>query len=326
MASKKTERIRFGSTKIQAEYPDFLGIQVKSFQDFFQLETNPENRVNEGLYKVFTENFPISDARNNFVLEFLDYFIDPPRYSIEECIERGLTYSVPLKAKLKLYCTDPEHEDFETIIQDVYLGMIPYMTPRGTFVINGAERVVVSQLHRSPGVFFSTSFHANGAQLYSARIIPFKGSWIEFTTDINNVMYAYIDRKKKLPVTTLLRAIGFETDKDILEIFGLAQEIKVSRAALKRVVGSKLAARVVRAWIEDFVDEDTGEVVSIERTEVIIERETILENDHVDQILDAGIKAILVHREEALATDYSIIFNYFQYPAERPGQLRKRSC
>ncbi len=312
MASKKTERIRFGSTKIKAEYPDFLDIQVKSFQDFFQLETNPENRVNEGLYKVFSENFPISDARNNFVLEFLDYFIDPPRYSIEECIERGLTYSVPLKAKLKLYCTDPEHEDFETIIQDVYLGMIPYMTPRGTFVINGAERVVVSQLHRSPGVFFSTSYHANGAQLYSARIIPFKGSWIEFTTDINNVMYAYIDRKKKLPVTTLLRAIGFETDKDILEIFGLAQEIKVSKASLKRVVGSRLAARVVRSWIEDFVDEDTGEVVSIERTEVIIERETILENDHIDQIVDAGIKAILIHREEAQATDYSIIFNTLQ--------------
>ncbi|MEI6433889.1 MAG: DNA-directed RNA polymerase subunit beta [Bacteroidota bacterium] len=312
MASIKTEKIRFGSSKIQAEYPDFLDIQVKSFQDFFQLETNPENRVNEGLYKVFAENFPISDARNNFVLEFLDYFIDPPRYSIDECIERGLTYSVPLKAKLKLYCTDPEHEDFETIIQDVYLGMIPYMTPRGTFVVNGAERVVVSQLHRSPGVFFSTSYHANGSQLYSARIIPFKGSWIEFTTDINNVMYAYIDRKKKLPVTTLLRAIGFETDKDILEIFGLAQEIKVNRAALKRIVGAKLAARVVRAWIEDFVDEDTGEVVSIERTEVIIERETVLENDHIDQILDAGIKAILVHREEALTTDYSIIFNTLQ--------------
>ncbi len=312
MASKKIERISFASTKIQAECPDFLDIQVKSFQDFFQLETNPENRVNEGLYRVFAENFPISDARNNFVLEFLDYFIDPPRYSIDECIERGLTYSVPLKAKLKLYCTDPEHEDFETIIQDVYLGMIPYMTPRGTFIINGAERVVVSQLHRSPGVFFSTSFHANGAQLYSARIIPFKGSWIEFTTDINNVMYAYIDRKKKLPVTTLLRAIGFETDKDILEIFGLAQEIKVSRAALKRVIGSKLAARVVRTWIEDFVDEDTGEVVSIERTEVIIERETLLENEHIDQILDAGIKAILIHREDALATDYSIIFNTLQ--------------
>jgi len=312
LASKKIEGINFASTRIQAEYPDFLDIQVKSFRDFFQLETNPENRVNEGLYKVFAENFPISDARNNFVLEFLDYFIDPPRYSIDECIERGLTYSVPLKAKLKLYCTDPEHEDFETIIQDVYLGMIPYMTPRGTFIINGAERVVVSQLHRSPGVFFSTSFHANGAQLYSARIIPFKGSWIEFTTDINNVMYAYIDRKKKLPVTTLLRAIGYETDKDILEIFGLAQEIKVSRAALKRVVGSKLAARVVRTWIEDFVDEDTGEVVSIERTEVIIERETSLENDHIDQILDAGIKAILIHREESLTTDYSIIFNTLQ--------------
>jgi len=312
LASKKIERISFASTRIQAEYPDFLDIQVKSFQDFFQLETNPENRVNEGLYKVFSENFPISDARNNFVLEFLDYFIDPPRYSIDECIERGLTYSVPLKAKLKLYCTDPEHEDFETIIQDVYLGMIPYMTPRGTFIINGAERVVVSQLHRSPGVFFSTSFHANGAQLYSARIIPFKGSWIEFTTDINNVMYAYIDRKKKLPVTTLLRAIGYETDKDILEIFGLAQEIKVNRAALKRIVGSKLAARVVRTWIEDFVDEDTGEVVSIERTEVIIERETSLENEHIDQILDAGIKTILIHREESIATDYSIIFNTLQ--------------
>ena len=312
MASKKIERIRFGKTKIQVEYPDFLDLQVKSFQDFFQLETNPENRVNEGLFKVFSENFPISDARNNFVLEFLDYFIDPPRYSIEECIERGLTYSVPLKAKLKLYCTDPEHEDFETIIQDVYLGMIPYMTPRGTFIVNGAERVVVSQLHRSPGVFFSTSYHANGVQLYSARIIPFKGSWIEFTTDINNVMYAYIDRKKKLPVTTLLRAIGYETDKDILEIFGLALEVKVSRAALKRVVGSKLAARVVRSWIEDFVDEDTGEVVSIERTEVIIEREVLLEESHINQILDAGIKTILIHREESLTTDYSIIFNTLQ--------------
>ena len=312
MASKKIDRIRFGKTKIQAEYPDFLDVQVKSFQDFFQLETNPENRVNEGLFKVFAENFPISDARNNFVLEFLDYFIDPPRYSIDECIERGLTYSVPLKAKLKLYCTDPEHEDFETIIQDVYLGMIPYMTPRGTFIINGAERVVVSQLHRSPGVFFSTSYHANGVQLYSARIIPFKGSWIEFTTDINNVMYAYIDRKKKLPVTTLLRAIGYETDKDILEIFGLAQEIKVSRAALKRVVGTRLAARVVRSWIEDFVDEDTGEVVSIERTEVIIERETVLEEAHISQILDSGIKTILVHREEAQSTDYAIIFNTLQ--------------
>ncbi len=312
MASKKIQRINFASTKIQSEYPDFLDIQIKSFRDFFQLETNPENRINEGLYKVFSENFPISDARNNFVLEFLDYFIDPPRYSINECIERGLTYSVPLKAKLKLYCTDPEHEDFETIIQDVYLGMIPYMTPRGTFVINGAERVVVSQLHRSPGVFFSTSFHANGVQLYSARIIPFKGSWIEFTTDINNVMYAYIDRKKKLPVTTLLRAIGYESDKDILEIFGLAQEIKVSKASLKRILGSRLAARVVRSWIEDFVDEDTAEVVSIERTEVIIERETILEEQHIDTIVDSGIKAILIHREDAQATDYSIIFNTLQ--------------
>jgi DNA-directed RNA polymerase subunit beta len=312
LASKKIERISFASTKSQTEYPDFLDIQIKSFQDFFQLETNPENRVNEGLYKVFAENFPISDARNNFVLEFLDYFIDPPRYSIEECIERGLTYSVPLKAKLKLYCTDPEHEDFETIIQDVYLGMIPYMTPRGTFVINGAERIVVSQLHRSPGVFFSTSFHANGVQLYSARIIPFKGSWIEFTTDINNVMYAYIDRKKKLPVTTLLRAIGYETDKDILEIFGLAQEVKVSKTALKREIGSILAARVVRSWVEDFVDEDTGEVVSIERTEVIIERETILADSHIDLILNAGIKTILIHKEDAMLSDYSIIFNTLQ--------------
>ena len=312
MASKKIQRINFASTKIHSEYPDFLDIQIKSFRDFFQLETNPENRINEGLYKVFAENFPISDARNNFVLEFLDYFIDPPRYSITECIERGLTYSVPLKSKLKLYCTDPEHEDFETIIQDVYLGMIPYMTPRGTFVINGAERVVVSQLHRSPGVFFSTSFHANGVQLYSARIIPFKGSWIEFTTDINNVMYAYIDRKKKLPVTTLLRAIGYESDKAILEIFGLAQEIKVSKTSLKKVLGSKLAARVVRSWIEDFVDEDTAEVVSIERTEVIIERETILEEKHIDTIVDAGIKAILIHSEDSQATDYSIIFNTLQ--------------
>lgn len=312
MAPNKIQKISFASAKIQAEYPDFLDVQIQSFKDFFQLETNPENRINEGLFKVFAENFPISDARNNFVLEFQDYYIDPPRYSIEECIERGLTYSVPLKAKLKLYCTDPEHEDFETIIQDVYLGMIPYMTPRGTFVINGAERVIVSQLHRSPGVFFSTSYHANGVQLYSARIIPFKGSWIEFTTDINNVMYAYIDRKKKLPVTTLLRAIGYETDKDILEIFNLAQEVKVSKSTLKKAVGSKLAARVVRTWIEDFVDEDTGEVVSIERTEVIIERETILENDHVDLIVDAGIKTVLIHTTDSLTTDYSIIFNTLQ--------------
>jgi len=312
LAPNKTQKISFASAKIQAEYPDFLDVQIQSFKDFFQLETNPENRINEGLFKVFAENFPISDARNNFVLEFLDYFIDPPRYSIEECIERGLTYSVPLKAKLKLYCTDPEHEDFETIIQDVYLGMIPYMTPRGTFVINGAERVIVSQLHRSPGVFFSTSYHANGVQLYSARIIPFKCSWIEFTTDINNVMYAYIDRKKKLPVTTLLRAIGYESDKDILEIFNLAHEVKVSKATLKKAIGSKLAARVVRTWIEDFVDEDTGEVVSIERTEVIIERETVLEDAHVDMILDAGIKTVLIHTADSLTTDYSIIFNTLQ--------------
>ncbi len=312
MTQEIAERISFSKTKIKSCYPDFLDVQLKSFQDFFQLETNPENRVNEGLYKVFSENFPITDARNNFVLEFLDYFIDPPRYSIEECIERGLTYSVPLKAKLKLYCTDPEHEDFETIIQDVYLGQIPYMTPKGTFVVNGAERVVVSQLHRSPGAFFGTSFHANGQQLFSARIIPFKGSWMEFTTDINSVMYAYIDRKKKLPVTTLLRAIGYESDKDILEIFDLAQEIKATKTNLKKYVGRRLAARVVRSWIEDFVDEDTGEVVSIERTEVIIDRETMLENDHIEQIIDSGVETILVHKEEGDGIDYSIIFNTLQ--------------
>ncbi len=308
----KTERISFASIKTPSGYPDFLDVQIKTFQDFFQLETNPENRVNEGLFKVFDENFPITDARNNFILEFLDYFIDPPRYSIDECIERGLTYSVPLKAKLKLYCTDPEHEDFETIIQDVYLGMIPYMTDKGTFVINGAERVVVSQLHRSPGVFFGQHRHANGTQLYSARIIPFKGSWMEFTTDINNVMYAYIDRKKKLPVTTLLRAIGFESDKDILEIFDLAQEIKVSKSGLKKVLGRKLAARVVKSWIEDFVDEDTGEVVSIERTEVIIDRETILEEKYIELIIDAGIKTVLLHKDNKDAIDFSIIFNTLQ--------------
>jgi DNA-directed RNA polymerase subunit beta len=312
LADQKSERISFASIGNVIEYPDFLDIQLQSFQDFFQLETNPDNRKNEGLYRVFSENFPITDARNNFVLEFLDYFIDPPRYSIEECIERGLTYSVPLKAKLKLYCTDPEHEDFETIVQDVYLGMIPYMTPKGTFVVNGAERVVVSQLHRSPGVFFGQHKHANGTQLYSARIIPFKGSWMEFSTDINNVMYAYIDRKKKLPVTTLLRAIGFETDKDILEIFNLAEEVKVSKAGLKRVLGRKLAARVVRSWIEDFVDEDTGEVVSIERNEVIIEREVELENEHIDTIVDAGIKTVLLHREDFNTSDYEIIFNTLQ--------------
>jgi DNA-directed RNA polymerase subunit beta len=303
------QRITFTSTKNPLVYPDFLEIQLKSFQDFFQLDTTPERRKEEGLYKVFSENFPISDTRNNFVLEFIDYFVDPPRYSIDECIERGLTYSVPLKAKLKLYCTDPEHEDFDTVIQDVYLGTIPYMTERGLFVINGAERVVVSQLHRSPGVFFGQSLHANGTKLYSARIIPFKGSWIEFATDINNVMYAYIDRKKKLPVTTLLRAIGYESDKDILEIFNLADEIKVSKTALKKLVGRKLAARVLKSWVEDFVDEDTGEVVSIERNEVIIDRETTLEDEHIDEIMDSGTKTILLHKENLNQADYEIIYN-----------------
>lgn len=313
MASKKsTERISFARIFNQLEYPDFLEVQLKSFADFFQLETTPEKRKDEGLFKVFNENFPITDTRNNFVLEFIDYFIDPPRYSIDECIERGLTYSVPLKAKLKLYCTDPEHEDFDTVIQDVYLGTIPYMTPRGTFVINGAERVVVSQLHRSPGVFFGQSIHANGTKLYSARIIPFKGSWIEFATDVNSVMFAYIDRKKKLPVTTLLRAIGFESDKDILEIFGLADEIKVSKTGLKKVVGRKLAARVLKTWIEDFVDEDTGEVVSIERNEVILDREIVLEKEHIDMIVDSGAKTILLHKENQSLSDYAIIYNTLQ--------------
>ena len=291
------------------EYPDFLDVQLKSFQDFLQLDTPSELRKNDGLYKVFAETFPIQDTRNNFVLEFLDYYIDPPRYSIEECLERGLSYSVPLKAKLKLFCTDPDHEDFGTMVQDVYLGPIPYMTPNGTFIINGAERVVVSQLHRSPGVFFGQSVHANGTLLYSARIIPFKGSWIEFATDINNVMYAYIDRKKKLPVTTLLRAIGFETDKDILQIFDLAEEVKVNKKALKEVVGMKLAARVLKSWNEDFVDEDTGEVVSIERNEVIMERETEITEDNMMDILESGASTILVHKDEAVAQDYSIIFN-----------------
>ncbi len=309
----KTEgRINFGSTKYPVDYPDFLDIQLKSFREFFQLETNPDDRKGEGLFKVFAENFPITDTRNQFVLEFLDYFIDPPRYSIEECIERGLTYSVPLKAKLKLYCTDPEHEDFETIVQDVYLGTIPYMTPKGSFVINGAERVIVSQLHRSPGVFFGQSRHANGTKLYSARVIPFKGSWIEFATDINSVMYAYIDRKKKLPVTTLLRAIGFESDKDILEIFNLADEVKVSKSGLKKMVGRTLAARVLKTWIEDFVDEDTGEVVSIERNEVILDRETILEDAHIDPIIEAGVKTIILHKEDINTADFSIIYNTLQ--------------
>ncbi|MBI5217809.1 MAG: DNA-directed RNA polymerase subunit beta [Bacteroidia bacterium] len=308
----QNQRISFSKTKNQLEYPDFLEIQLKSFRDFFQLETTPENRKNEGLFKVFAENYPITDTRNNFVLEFIDYYVDPPRYTIEECLERGLTYSVPLKAKLKLYCTDPEHEDFDTVIQDVYLGTVPYMTERGTFVINGAERVIVSQLHRSPGVFFGQSIHTNGTKLYSARIIPFRGSWIEFATDINNVMYAYIDRKKKLPVTTLLRAIGFESDKSVLEIFDLADEFKVSKTGIKKIIGRKLAARVLKSWIEDFVDEDTGEVVSIERNEVIIDRETIIEPDHIDSILDSGAKTILLHKELSIQTDFSIIYNTLQ--------------
>ena len=313
MASKVVNnRVNFGSVKNPMPFPDFLDVQLKSFKDFLQLDTPPEERKNDGLYKVFAENFPITDTRNNFVLEFLDYYIDPPRYTIDECLERGLTYSVPLKAKLKLYCTDPDHEDFGTVIQDVFLGPIPYMTSNGTFVINGAERVVVSQLHRSPGVFFGQNVHANGTLLYSARIIPFKGSWIEFATDINNVMYAYIDRKKKLPVTTLLRAIGFETDKDILQIFDLAEEVKVNKKSLKEVIGSKLAARVLKSWNEDFVDEDTGEVVSIERNEVIMERETEITEDNMLDILESGASTILVHKDEAIAQDYSIIFNTLQ--------------
>ncbi len=313
MSSTNTnQRVNFASIKNPLPYPDFLEVQLKSFRDFLQLDTPPESRKNEGLYKVFAENFPIADTRNNFVLEFLDYFIDPPRYTIEECIERGLTYSVPLKAKLKLYCTDPDHEDFDTVIQDVYLGLIPYMTDKGTFVINGAERVVVSQLHRSPGVFFGQTMHANGTKLYSARIIPFKGSWIEFATDINNVMYAYIDRKKKLPVTTLLRAIGFESDRDILEIFDLAEEIKVTKQSIKKVLGRKLAARILRTWMEDFVDEDTGEVTSIERNEVILERETVLEKEHLDLILESNVTSILLHKDSQHLSDFAIIYNTLQ--------------
>ena len=316
MAKLINQRVNFASVKSPMPYPDFLEVQLKSFKDFLQLDTPPELRKNDGLYKVFSENFPIADTRNNFVLEFLDYYIDPPRYSIEECLERGLTYSVPLKAKLKLFCTDPDHEDFDTVIQDVFLGPIPYMTNNGTFVINGAERVVVSQLHRSPGVFFGSSVHANGTQLYSARIIPFKGSWIEFATDINNVMYAYIDRKKKLPVTTLLRAIGYETDKDILEIFDLAEEVKVTRENLKQYVGRKLAARVLKSWVEDFVDEDTGEVVSIERNEVILDRERVVDEDAIELILSSNVPTILVHKddsqEEGRSSDYSTIFDTLQ--------------
>ena len=306
------KRINFASSSHRFSYPDFLDIQLKSFQEFFQLETTYENRTNEGLFKVFSENFPITDTRNQFVLEFLDYFVDPPRYTIPECIDRGLTYAVPLKAVMKLYCTDPEHEDFETIVQEVYLGTIPYMTPKGSFIINGAERVVVSQLHRSPGVFFSQSRHANGTKLYSARVIPFKGSWIEFATDINSVMYAYIDRKKKLPVTTLFRAIGYESDKDILEIFDLADEVKATKANLKKVVGRKLAARVLKSWVEDFVDEDTGEVVSIERNEVLIDRETIIEEEHVEMITDAGVKTVILHKENINSADFAIIYNTLQ--------------
>ncbi len=312
MSIKFNPRLSFSSISNQIEYPDFLDIQIKSFQDFFQLETKSEERGDEGLYKTFMENFPITDTRNQFVLEFLDYFVDPPRYSIQECIERGLTYSVPLKARLRLYCTDEEHEDFETIVQGVYLGTIPYMTPSGTFCINGAERVVVSQLHRSPGVFFGQSFHANGTKLYSARVIPFKGSWIEFATDINSVMYAYIDRKKKLPVTTLFRAIGYERDKDILEIFDLAEEIKVSKSGLKKYHGRKLAARVLNTWYEDFVDEDTGEVVSIERNEIVLDRDTIIDNDNIEEILESGAKTILLHKIVSDQGDYAIIHNTLQ--------------
>ena len=304
-------RVNFGKIKLSEGYPDFLEIQMKSFQEFFQLETTPENRMNEGLYKVFQENFPITDARNIFVLEFLDYFVDPPRYTIEECMQRGLTYSVPLKAKLRLSCNDEEHVDFQTIVQDVFLGNIPYMTPKGTFVINGAERVIVSQLHRSPGVFFGQSFHPNGTKIYSARVIPFKGAWMEFATDINTVMYAYIDRKKKFPVTTLLRAIGFDTDKAILDIFGLADEIEASRDNLEKAVGRKLAARVLRSWTEDFVDEDTGEVVTIERNEIILERDIILDETNIELILNAETNTVILQKDE-IDQDFSIIYNTLQ--------------
>ena len=312
MSNIINNRVNFATVKAPYAYPDFLDVQLKSFKDFLQLDTPPELRKNDGLYKVFSENFPIADTRNNYVLEFLDYYIDPPRYSIEECLERGLTYSVPLKAKLKLYCNDPDHEDFDTVIEDVFLGPIPYMTDNGTFVINGAERVVVSQLHRSPGVFFGSSVHSNGTQLYSARIIPFKGSWIEFATDIQSVMYAYIDRKKKLPVTTLLRAIGFENDRDILEIFDLAEEVKVTRESLRAHLGQKLAARVLKSWVEDFVDEDTGEVVSNERNEVLLDRESELTEENIEQILESGESTILLHKEDNQGIDYGIIFNTLQ--------------
>ena len=310
MATKViNNRVNFARVKNPMPYPDFLDVQLKSFKDFLQLDTPPEERKNDGLYRVFAENFPITDTRNNFVLEFLDYNIDPPRYTIDECLERGLTYSVPLKAKMKLFCTDPYHEDFDTVIQDVFLGTIPYMTDNGTFVINGAERVVVAQLHRSPGVFFGQGVHANGTVLYSARIIPFKGSWIEFATDINNVMYAYIDRKKKLPVTTLLRAIGFEKDKDILEIFDLAEEVKVNKKNLNASIGRTLAANIMKSWYEDYADEDTGEVVSIERNDVIIERGTVITEENLDIILESGASSILLSKNEENASKYTIIFN-----------------
>ena len=307
-----TNRVNFGSLKNVVDLPDFLDIQLKSFQSFFQIGTTLDERRREGLYKAFQELFPITDSRNHFVLEFIDYTIDPPRYNIQECINRGLTFKVPLKVKLKLYCTDPDHEDFETIVQDVYFGNIPFMTPRGSFVINGAERIVVSQLHRSPGVFFGQSFHSNGTKLYSARVIPFKGSWIEFTTDINNVMYAYIDRKKKLPVTTLLRAIGYESDRDILEIFNLADEFKVTKTGLKKVVGRKLAARVLKSWVDDFVDEDTGELVPIERNEVILERDIIIEKSHISEILDSGVETILLHKQNENSSDHALVYNTLQ--------------
>ncbi|MEL6140462.1 MAG: DNA-directed RNA polymerase subunit beta, partial [Bacteroidota bacterium] len=312
LLNAEERRVNFGKIKLTSHYPDLLEIQLKSFQEFFQLETTPENRISEGLYRVFQENFPITDTRNIFVLEFLDYFIDPPRYTIPECMQRGLTYSVPLKAKLKLSCNDEEHVDFQTIVQDVFLGNIPYMTPKGTFVINGAERVIVSQLHRSPGVFFGQNFHPNGTALYSARVIPFKGAWMEFATDINTVMYAYIDRKKKFPVTTLLRAIGFDTDQAILDLFDLADEIPNTREALEGAIGRKLAARVLRSWEEDFVDEDTGELVILQRNEIILERDTVLTEDNIEDIINAeGIDKVILQKEEA-DMDYSIIYNTLQ--------------
>jgi DNA-directed RNA polymerase subunit beta len=310
--NKKNGRLNFASIKNVIDYPDFLDVQLQSFKDFFQIDTPAENRRQEGLFKVFSENFPISDSRENFVLEFIDYLIDPPKYSVDECIDRGLTYSIPLKAKLRLSCNDADNEDFQTMEQEVFLGNIPYMTEKGSFIINGAERVIVSQLHRSPGVFFAQSKHTNGTKLYSARIIPFKGSWIEFATDVNNVMYSYIDRKKKFPVTTLLRAIGYGTDKDILDLFGLSEEIAATKPALKKVIGRKLAARVLKTWTEDFVDEDTGEVVSIDRNEVLLERDSVVSADDIDTIIDSGSKSIILHREDINIADYSIIYNTLQ--------------